>query len=102
MKDSETIIIKAFFAALSQQQSPLPANLEQQLTEIAQSLATRILDLDKLAKAFAPLKDSYQAARLYFSSNEAERSKKLIFYLLIQEMKIPRQKWRILREIPVP
>jgi hypothetical protein len=79
MKDSETLIIKAFFAALSQQRSPLPPDIEQQLTEIAQALATRLLDLDELAKAFPDLKVPYQAARLYFTLDAAERNKGLDF-----------------------
>jgi hypothetical protein len=79
MKYSETLIIKAFLAALIKQQSPLPAAIEQQLTEIAQSLPTKLGELDKLAENIPELKIPYEAAYLCFSLEEAERNKGLDF-----------------------
>ncbi|NEO30712.1 MAG: hypothetical protein F6K36_09820 [Symploca sp. SIO3C6] len=73
MKDTEALILKAFLAALYQQRSPLSDNIKEQLSKIAQSLESQILDLHYLAINTTTLATPYKNARLLFTSTAAER-----------------------------
>ncbi|NET04810.1 MAG: hypothetical protein F6K16_08730 [Symploca sp. SIO2B6] len=73
MKDSEALILKAFLAALYQQRSPLSDNIKEQLSKIAQSLESRISDLDHLAINTPTLATPYENAHQWFTSTAAER-----------------------------
>ena len=73
MKDAETLILKAFFAALYQQRAPLSEAINNQLREIAQSWETRILDLHDLAVNSPALVEFYKDARRCLTSAAAER-----------------------------
>lgn len=79
MKDADVLILKAFLAALCQQRSPLSDTLKEQLADIAQSLETRIGELNDVAIANPPLKIPYKNARLWLTSTAAERQKGLKF-----------------------
>ncbi|NEP58389.1 MAG: hypothetical protein F6K31_15455 [Symploca sp. SIO2G7] len=79
MKDSDKLILKAFLAALCQQRSPLPEQVQAQLGEIAQSLETKVKELDNLAISTPSLKDAYENACIWLTSTTAERSKTLKF-----------------------
>lgn len=74
MKDAEILILKAFLAALYQQQSPLSDNIKKQLAIIAQSLESRISDLDDLAINTPTLATPYENAHQDFTSIAAEQS----------------------------
>ncbi|NEO99601.1 MAG: hypothetical protein F6K58_13165 [Symploca sp. SIO2E9] len=73
MKDSQALILKAFLAALYQQRSPLSDNIKEQLSKIAQSLESHILDLHDLAINTSTLATPYKNARLWFTSSASER-----------------------------
>ncbi|HEY9603677.1 MAG TPA: hypothetical protein V6C85_18820 [Allocoleopsis sp.] len=79
MKDADTLILKAFLAALCQQPSPLPEEVTIQLRDIAQSWETRILDLHDLAISTPVLAEPYQQSRRWLSSTAAERGMGLKF-----------------------
>lgn len=79
MKDAEALTLKAFLAALYQQQTPLCEDVKLQLREIAQSLETRTLDLHQLAISTPTLKEPYKDARRWLTSTAAERGMGLKF-----------------------
>ncbi|NES22949.1 MAG: hypothetical protein F6K41_29525 [Symploca sp. SIO3E6] len=79
MKDSESLILKAFLAALCQQRSPLPDKVQAKLGEITQSLETKVMDLHNLAISTPSLKNLYKNSRLWLTSTTAEQTKGLKF-----------------------
>lgn len=79
MRDADTLILKAFLAALYQQHSPLSEEVTIQLQEITQSLETRILDLHDLAINSPALAEHYRDARHWLTSTAAERGMGLKF-----------------------
>lgn len=79
MRDADTLILKAFLAALYQQHSPLSEEVTIQLQEITQSLETRILDLHDLAINSPALAEPYRDARRWLTSTAAERGMGLKF-----------------------
>lgn len=81
MKDADALILKAFLAALCQQQSPLPQEVTIQLQDIAQSLEARLLDLHDLAIRSPILAEPYKQSRRWLTSTAAERGMGLKFLL---------------------
>jgi hypothetical protein len=79
MKDSEITILKAFLYALSQQSNSLAVEITNQLTEISQSLETRVAELHLLATNNPSLKKHYENARLSLTSTAAQRGMGLNF-----------------------
>jgi hypothetical protein len=77
MKDTDKIILKAFLAALSQQQSPLSDEVKSQLADIAQSLDNRVRELDAIANNNLSLKPFYLAAYDNLVGEGSERAKGL-------------------------
>lgn len=73
MKDAETIILKAFLFALSQQQNSLDEDTVSELQAIASSWENRVMDLHELALNHLNLKTPYEYARLCLTSSAAER-----------------------------
>ncbi|MEO0406003.1 MAG: hypothetical protein AAF289_01505 [Cyanobacteria bacterium P01_A01_bin.135] len=62
MTDNETQILRAFFYALFQQQTALPSAVTAKMAEIAQTLNTRVAELDTLAMATPSLEGPYEYA----------------------------------------
>jgi hypothetical protein len=79
MKDTEKLTLKAFLFALSQQNSPLPDKATSSMQEIAESLESRIMDLDDLALELTALKEPYKKARRWLTTRAAERGMGLDF-----------------------
>lgn len=79
MKDSDTLILKAFLATLYQQRVPLSEETSSQLRDIAQSWETRILDLHNLATNTPALVAPYNDALDWLTSSAAERGMGLKF-----------------------
>jgi hypothetical protein len=80
MQPNDIITLKAFLAALSQMEQPLPADIQTQLNEIGKTLATNLTNLDNLdalAKSYHPLKSIYIQERIALREDAAERSKGL-------------------------
>ena len=79
MRDSDTLFVKAFLYALSQQKAPLSKEIQTQIGEIFTSLETRFLELHDLALATSSLKTFYENAELWLDSTSAERKAGLKF-----------------------
>lgn len=77
MRDADKIILKAFLAALSQQQSPLSEEVKSQLAAIAQSLENRVGELDAIAKNIPTLQPVYLNAIDSLQPANSERTKGL-------------------------
>ena len=73
MKDTDTLILKAFIVSLYQLQSPLPQEFMVQLKDIAQSLEAKIPELDELAMNTPILADYYDNAYSQLIDSAAER-----------------------------
>lgn len=80
MQPNDIITLKAFLAALTQMEQPLPADIQTQLNEIGKILATNptsLENLDTLAKSYNPLKSVYLQERIALREAAGERSKGL-------------------------
>jgi hypothetical protein len=83
MKDTDTIILKAFLAALLQQTEPLPPEIQTQLNdlapnleeeELAHNLEEAIGELEVLAEQYKPLHVSLQATLKDLEAPAVQRS----------------------------
>ncbi|MGK7928461.1 MAG: hypothetical protein AB4290_25010 [Spirulina sp.] len=72
MKDSETLFVKAFLYALSQQKTQLSEELQAEIGAIFASLETRFRELTHLALETPSLKNAYQNAELWLDSTDAK------------------------------
>lgn len=73
MKDSQAIIVKAFLAALTQQQEPLPDEVQAALNKLGKTLD--VDELDHLAHKHPPLLTSYEEAYDWLNHDSSQRSK---------------------------
>lgn len=73
MKDTEWLTYEAFLQALDQS-APLPLQVLEAIEQIADSLKTRMIELDALARRTPELVSAYLAARLALAQPAAERS----------------------------
>jgi len=69
MNALDTITLKAFLAALMRLNDSLPADLQNQLNEIAKALPADICKLHAIAKSYLPLAEEYIDARLALQHN---------------------------------
>ena len=79
MKDAEAIIVQAFLAALCQQRESLSHDIQVKLTQIGQSLETRVRELVTLAKNTPALATFYYNAYDLLTQQAAERGTGLDF-----------------------
>lgn len=71
---AESLTYEAFLQALDQQSAPLPLEVLEAIEQIADSLKTRMIELDALARRTPELVSAYLAARLALAQPAAERS----------------------------
>lgn len=80
MTPQQAIALTAFLEALRQMQSPLPADIQTELNEIGNKLATdlnAIASLDPLAERYPPLDELYQNEKTKLLDTAGERNKGL-------------------------
>ncbi|MGB3615338.1 MAG: hypothetical protein WBA10_16210, partial [Elainellaceae cyanobacterium] len=73
MKDSDILVLRSFFYALAQQQAALPDTVNAQMNQIAQSLDTRVSELNALARSTPTLAAPYKSALRWLVNHAAER-----------------------------
>jgi hypothetical protein len=72
MNSSDTVILKAFLAALMRLETALPSDLQAKINQIGQNFAETITKLDFIVKEYSPLEQEYHSAR-YNLEDKAER-----------------------------
>lgn len=73
MKDSEADILKAFLAALIQQEEPLPASVQNELNSLGKTINTD--KLESIAKDHPSLLTSYEKAHNLLTEQSSQRNK---------------------------
>jgi hypothetical protein len=73
MKDTEADIVKAFLAALTQQEKPLPAAVQNELNSLTETFNTD--QIDSIAMKHQPLKTFYEAAYKLLVEQSKTRNK---------------------------
>lgn len=72
MNSSDTVILKAFLAALMRLETALPSDLQAKINQIGQNLPETITKLDFIVKEYSLLEQEYHSAR-YNLEDKAER-----------------------------
>ncbi len=72
MNSSDTVILKAFLAALMRLEKPLPSDLQNQINEIGKTFLENITKLAFVVKQYSPLEQEYHSAR-YTLEDKGER-----------------------------
>ncbi|NEO99285.1 MAG: hypothetical protein F6K58_11495 [Symploca sp. SIO2E9] len=78
MQPSDIITLRAFLAALSQLDEPLPPDIQTRLNEIAQALTmdpSNLVNLDVIAQSYQPLDTVYQQELTALKTEARERNK---------------------------
>jgi hypothetical protein len=72
MNSNDTLILKAFIAALMRLEKPLPSDLQNQIHEIGRTFPDNLTKVNFAVKEYSPLEQEYDFAR-YTLENRGER-----------------------------
>ncbi|HEY9707590.1 MAG TPA: hypothetical protein V6D48_05240 [Oculatellaceae cyanobacterium] len=73
MNSLDAITLKAFLTALNRLDNSLPADIQNQLNEIAETFPSDVSKLHALARSYSSLEQEYMDARMALQGSDGER-----------------------------